>query len=189
MLQGVGFVANVLRKSNLSFGLPLICGGLKLSLISNENIFSIMPFKGKNIEVSKKLQDHLDLSLPNPNQKVSVSKMQIIWTGLDQWFIINCKSLDLQNLLSHCAAITDQTDGWVRLLLNDTHNYDVMARLCPVEPALNKIIKTQVAGMMALVSFDKSGVEMFFMRSMIETAIIEIELSMKSINAQKLKYG
>ena len=69
MLQGVGFVANVLRKSNLSFGLPLICGGLKLSLISNENIFSIMPFKGKNIEVSKKLQDHLDLSLPNPNQK------------------------------------------------------------------------------------------------------------------------
>ena len=43
--------------------------------------------------------------------------------------------------------------------------------------------------MMALVLFDKSGVEMFFMRSMIETAIMEIELSMKSINAQKLKYG
>ena len=43
--------------------------------------------------------------------------------------------------------------------------------------------------MMAIVAFEKSGIEMFFMRSMIQTAIREIELAMKSVNALKFKNG
>ena len=63
------------------------------------------------------------------------------------------------------------------------------ARLCPVEPILAGVVKTQIAGMIAIVSFEKSGIEMFFMRSMIQTAIGEIELAMKSVNALKFKNG
>ncbi len=59
----------------------------------------------------------------------------------------------------------------------------------PESRLLAGVIKTQIAGMMAIVSFDKSGIEMFFMRSMIQTAIREIELAMKSVNALKFKNG
>ena len=189
MQLGVEIVVKQLRKSDLSLSLPLIYGDMTLSLIPTENIFSIMPFRGKNIEVSKKLQNQFNLLLPEPNQKVSNSNIKIIWVGLDQWFITNCKGLDLRNLLSQDAAITEQTDGWVRLSLIDTKDYEVMARLCPVEPVLTRVIKTQIAGMIALVSFEKSDVELFFMRSMIETAIMEIEIAMKSVNAQKFNNG
>jgi hypothetical protein len=189
MQQGAESVAKLLKNSDLLLGLPLTYGDMSLSLVTGENIFSIMPFKGKNIDVSKKLKNQFNLPLPDSNQKVSNRNIKIIWAGLDQWLITNCSGQSLQTLLFQDAAITEQTDGWVRLSLNDTKTCEVMARLCPVEPILAGVIKTQIAGMMAIVSFDKSGIEMFFMRSMIQTAIREIELAMKSVNALKFKNG
>jgi len=182
-------VAKLSKNSDLLFGLPLKYGDMSLSLVTTENIFSIMPFKGKSTDVSKKLKNQFNLSLPLSNQKVSNRNIKIIWAGLDQWFITNCNGSSLQSLLSQDAAITEQTDGWIRLSLNDTKTYEVIARLCPVEPILVGVVKTQIAGMMAIVSFEKSGIEMFFMRSMIQTAIREIELAMKSVNALKFKNG
>ena len=51
------------------------------------------------------------------------------------------------------------------------------------------VVRTQIAGMMSIVSVDDSGIELFFMRSMIETAIMEIELAMKSVSAQEMNNG
>jgi hypothetical protein len=108
---------------------------------------------------------------------------------MEQWFIIDCDGDKLKKIITKNAALTQQSDGWVRLLLIDNFRYDVMARLCPVEPMNASVVRTQIAGMMSIVSVDDSGIELFFMRSMIETAIMEIELAMKSVSAQEMNNG
>ncbi len=79
MQQGAESVAKLLKNSDLLLGLPLTYGDMSLSLVTSENIFSIMPFKGKNIDVSKKLKNQFNLPLPDSNQKVSNRNIKIIW--------------------------------------------------------------------------------------------------------------
>ncbi|MBL6855544.1 MAG: hypothetical protein ISQ88_04130 [Rhodobacteraceae bacterium] len=178
-----------LLKSNLNLSLPLQYGDMSLSLIPTKSIYSIMPFKGKKQHASENLKKIFKVSLPKPNQKTIDGNLQIISTGMEQWFIIDCDVDKLKKIITKNAAVTEQSDGWVRLLLLDNFRYDVMARLCPVEPTNASVVRTQIAGMMSIVSFDDSGVELFFMRSMIETAIMEIELAMKSVSAQEMNNG
>ena len=178
-----------LLKNNLNLSLPLQYGDMSLSLIPIKSIYSIMPYKGKKQHVSENLKKIFKVPLPKPNQKTIDGNLQIISTGMEQWFIIDCDGDKLKKIITKNAALTQQSDGWVRLLLIDNFRYDVMARLCPVEPMNASVVRTQIAGMMSIVYVDDSGIELFFMRSMIETAIMEIELAMKSVNAQEMNNG
>jgi len=178
-------VANSFLRSGISVDLPIRYGDISLSLAPTGTIFSIMPFKGKTRRTASKLKNILNIDLPQPNLRASSGEIIIYSVGLDQWFITSPNTFELFSLLSDVAAITNQSDGWVKVLLTDSPDKDVLARLCPVQPVVEQVVRTKFAGMMSIVCFTESGAELFFMRSMIETAINEIDIAMKSVAAQR----
>ena len=174
-----------LRKSELTVNLPIKHGDLSLSLEVTNTIFSIMPFKGKHHKIASRLKEKFNIDLPSPNLRTFKGEASIYWVGLDQWFFVNSGSVDLFHLISDDAATTDQSDGWIKMSLIDTQNKDVLARLCPVQPIVETVVRTKLAGMMSIIFFTENGAELFVMRSMIESAVNEIEIAIKSVAAQK----
>ena len=87
------------------------------------------------------LTDYLGFSLPSVGEYRQGQTFGAFWTGPDQWFIEAPYSshADLatavKTVLGDAASVTEQSDGWVRFVLDGPHLLHLMERLCALDLA------------------------------------------------------
>ncbi|MGL4278877.1 MAG: sarcosine oxidase subunit gamma, partial [Albidovulum sp.] len=92
--------------------LPKIAGGMVLSELPFARVTSVAPFRGKLRALGAALKE-MGLGWPGPGQSRYSGAAAILWSGMDQAFLIGADPAPLQGL----AALTEQSDGWARMRL------------------------------------------------------------------------
>lgn len=85
------------------------------------------------------------------------------------------------------GRVTDQSDGWAALDLTGSGWEEVLARLCPLDPAAiapGSAQRSEVGHLMALVVGIEGGVRIFVMRSFARHLHHEVAIAMRSVAAQ-----
>jgi sarcosine oxidase gamma subunit len=165
--------------------LPVAAGPLKAVEVTPGAVASVAPFKGKAAAVDKALAKHA-IGFPDAGQAIEGPHAAAIWTGIDECFLLSDAPLSLN--LSGKAAVTDQSDGWGWVRLSGDGWQDVMARLCPVDPAAMEpgcAVRSEAAHMMAIIYGVRDGVVIGVMRSFARTMAHDISVAMTSVATQK----
>lgn len=90
-------------------------------------IHSLAPYPGGEKALNSALKP-LGLTFPKPACWTEKGTARIVWTGRQQAFLIGAAPPD-----DLPAAVTDQSDGWVRLGLAGPQARAVLARLVPLD--------------------------------------------------------
>lgn len=179
-------MADILHaQSPFSGRLPVTAGPFKAVEMTPGAVMSVAPYRGQQAAVTKALSHH-GLRFPDAGEAVEAAHAAALWTGLDECFVISDAPLPLN--LDGLAAVTDQTDGWGWLRLTGAGWQEVMARLCPVDPALmvpGRALRSEVGHMMAIVYGVTDGVIVGVMRSFAGTMAHDISVALTSVAAQK----
>lgn len=164
--------------------LPVEAGGMKLVDAGLGRITSVAPFAGQAHALGKALEG-MGLIWPAPNRVIEEDGARIVWTGVDQAFLIGADPAPLQGL----AALTDQGDGWAGLHLEGPGADEALARLVPVDlrPAVfgpGAGVRTQLGHMMCVILRAGEGYDILVFRSMARTAVHEIAEAMERVAAR-----
>lgn len=178
-------MAKLIAKSAGEGLLPVRVGGTKLSGAQPARITSIAPWPGKEKAVASALKK-LGLDWPAPDRAVTGDKTAVLWSGRSQAFLINAAPEGLEA----AAALTDQSDGWACLALDGAEAGAVLARLVPIDlsPATfpeGATARTLLGHMSLLIH--RPGATLFHLyifRSMVASAVHEIESVMKAVDAR-----
>jgi sarcosine oxidase subunit gamma len=125
------------------------------------------------------------VELPPPGRLTKGTNAEIAWAGQGQFFVFQPDGAP--GLPSLKAAVTDQSDGWVAMLLEGEHAKAVLARLCPLDlRALSEgdAVRSLVGHMNAVMIRRAEGVELMVFRSMTQTLVHELDRVMRSVAAQ-----
>lgn len=150
-------------------------------------IWSIAPYRGQAAALSAALTAAHGLPFPAPGALLSKEGACIAWSGLDQAFLIGVAADPA--LASH-AALTDQSDAWVRLILSGPMARDVLARLVPIDLSPSACppgsARRTLLGHMPALILQRSGddFEILLFRSMAGTAVAELAGVMKMVAAR-----
>jgi sarcosine oxidase subunit gamma len=172
MQKGGACVVKLIAQSPCGDELPLAIGGLNLTEVAIDRMWSVAPFKGK----SKAVSDALGATLPKPNRSVAHAGMRMIWAGQGVSFVIADALPDLVGL----AAVTDQSDAWAVVEIKGPGVAEVLARLVPIDlrlPAFKPghTARTMLAHMMASITrTGKDSFEIMVMRSMAQTLVHDL---------------
>ncbi|WP_284164211.1 sarcosine oxidase subunit gamma [Frigidibacter sp. SD6-1] len=179
-------MAKLIAKPAAGELLPLTIGPLTLSDLPQERITAIAPYPGKTDEVSAAL-DKLGLAFPAPGTSRQAARARILWAGRDLAFLIGAAA---PAGLGPLAAQTDQSDGWVGLALSGPGGEAVLARLVPLDLSLAAFPEGATArtglGHVTIL-LHRTGAESFALylfRSMIATAVHELEAVMRALLAR-----
>ena len=178
-------MASLIAKSASDGLLPLQIGGLTLTDATPARITAIAPYLGKEKAIAAALKK-LGLDWPAPNRAASSDKALCLWSGRAQAFLINAAPEGLEP----AAALTDISDGWGTLVLEGQMAEAALARLVPLDLGATAFpagasARTSLGHMQLLLH--RSGAQrftLFVFRSMIKTAVHEIETAMKSLAAR-----
>lgn len=178
-------MANLIAKSASDGLLPLTIGGLSLTDATPARITAIAPWPGKGKATGAALKK-LGLDWPAANRAASSGKTLCVWSGRAQAFLINAAP----DGLDRGAALTDISDGWVALALDGVAAGAALARLVPLDLGVSAFpqgasARTSLGHMQVLLH--RSGADhftLFVFRSMIKTAVHEIESAMKAVAAR-----
>ncbi len=167
--------------------LPVSIGGNALVAATPAFITSIMPFSGQEKPCSKALEKAHDLALPAVGRIKGKADLRLIWTGQGQYFLLG--TTPAAAAISEFAALGDQSDGWVVMVLEGAAASDILARLCPIDLRPNAFkrghtARTELAHMMVVISKTAKGFEIMVMRSLAKTAVHHLQQAMESIAAQ-----
>ena len=173
--------------SPLTDALSLQRGDVTLHEVPLARITSITPFRDREADCSKALSVAHGLKLPATGRIITKGGQSLRWVGRGVYFLMGDKAA--AKSIAKVAALTDQSDGWVVLRLEGDDARAVMARLCPLDLRAatfknGHVARSEVAHMMAVVSGNKSGFELMFMRSFARTAAQHIKDAMESVAAQ-----
>lgn len=132
-------------------------------------VTSIQPLQGQH------------LNLPAPGTWQPKEEGLILWTGLDEWFALDCTP-------PKTAYLTDQSDGWAWVSLTGPDWADVLARLCPLAPGLLQpgvSLRSDLAHMSAILYGIETGIVIGVMRSFAGSLQHALEVAAHSVAAQK----
>lgn len=180
-------MASLIETSATGGLLPQTVGSVTLSEATARPIWAMMPYLGKLDAASKALKSAHGVSFPAPGTMEAKGNLRVVWSGLDQAFLIGKAPSDK---LSAHAALIDQGDAWCVLLLDGADALDVLSRLVPADlrdPALPEggAIRTALGHMSALiVKHSPTRFEVFVFRSMAASAVHEIERAMRMVAAR-----
>jgi heterotetrameric sarcosine oxidase gamma subunit len=167
--------------------LPKIAGSMVLSELPFARMTSVAPFKGKSRALGAALKA-MGLGWPDPGQSRRSGDAAILWSGMDQAFLIGPDPAPLAGL----AALTDQSDGWARIRLKGPGAEAALARLVPLDLrpgvfAEGQVARTGLNHMMLLIA--RSGPDSFDLmvfRSMAGSAVHELHQSMEAVVARAM---
>ena len=179
-------MAKLIAKPAAGERLPVSIGPLTLSELTQERITAIAPYPGKTDEVSTALEK-LGLAFPAPGASRQTAKARILWAGRDLAFLIGAAP---PAGLGPLAALTDQSDGWAGLALSGPGVEAVLARLVPLDLSLaafpeGATARTALGHVPILLHC--TGVEsvaLYLFRSMVATAVHELETVMRALLAR-----
>ena len=178
-------MASLIAKAATDGLLPLTIGTLTLSAAPVTTITSISPYPGKEKASSAALKK-LGLAWPAPDRAITKGDATIIWSGRAQAFLFGATPDGLEA----SAALVDISDGWVGITLAGPLAHEALARLVPLDlsPAAFPVGATARAGLGHMMGlFHRSAAEaitIHVFRSMVVTAVHEIEGTMKSLAAR-----
>lgn len=179
--KGGGCVARLIAKPPLARA-PVTIGAARLSTVEYGQITSVAPFQGQDQAVAEVLKDQ-GLGWPAVGRSTGKSGARVIWAGLGTAFVLGPAVA-----VPTGAAVTDQSDGWAVLALEN--GTDVLARLTPLDLRDTVFKRGHVArsllGHMNAI-FVKTGanrMEILVFRSMVETAWHEITEVMGRVAAE-----
>lgn len=167
--------------------LPKIAGGMVLSELSFARVTSVAPFKGKTRALGAALKA-MGLGWPGAGQSVRAKDSAVLWSGMDQAFLIGPDPAPLQGL----AALTDQSDGWARMRLKGPGAEQALARLVPLDLRAHVFAEGQVArsGLNhMMLHIGRSGADSFDLmvfRSMAGSAVHELHQAMEAVAARAM---
>jgi sarcosine oxidase subunit gamma len=121
-------VAEPIARTPFDGLLQLRAGTVTASEVVHASITSVAPLKRRTQEVSDALEAALGIRLPPPGRLTGTDRARVVWTGMDQWFVLGTPPPALPG-----AAVTDQSDAWGCLALEGAGAPDVLARLVPVD--------------------------------------------------------
>jgi len=178
-------VASLIAKAATDGLLPLTIGALTLSATPFTAITSVSPFPGKEKAAGTALKK-LGLGWPAPDRAIARGDAAIVWSGRSQAFLMGAAP----DGLAASAALVDISDGWVGLRLSGATAETALARLVPLDLSLaafpvGATARAGLGHMMAL--FHRSAADtitIHVFRSMVVTAVHEIEVAMKSLAAR-----
>lgn len=150
-------------------------------------IWSIAPYRGKTAAVSDALDRAHGLPFPGPGTLHMGEAARIVWSGLDQAFLMDA---DPPQALAAHAALSDQSDGWAHLILEGPAARAVLARLVPLDLACiacppGSARRTLLGHMHALILHPGGDrFELLVFRSMAGTAVHELARAMAAVAAR-----
>ncbi|MEL6583681.1 MAG: hypothetical protein AAFQ36_07590 [Pseudomonadota bacterium] len=159
-------MVNLVSQSPLQ-GWSLTAGGVSAREVVFERVTSVQPFKGAA------------LSLPAPGTWRAEGAGRMVWTGLDEWFAMDCDAPEN-------TATTDQTDAWAWVDLGGEWAA-VLARLCPVDPSHltpGTCARSDVAHMSAILIATDEALQIGVMRSFAGSFTHALSEVMTSVAAQ-----
>lgn len=181
-------MAKLIAKPATEGLLPLTIGTLTLSDVTPKRLTAIAPYPGASAVVAKVLQA-AGLDWPMPDRAVKGAKGACLWSGRDQAFLSEIAAPD--GLEAH-AALTDISDGWVALKLTGPDAAAAFARLIPIDLGPRAFpegssARTGLGHMMILLHRSSNrSFTLYLFRSMVASAVHEIESAMKSLAARAL---
>jgi sarcosine oxidase gamma subunit len=179
--RGRSFVADLIAKSPLFGQGPVRHGALTLAEGAPQRLTSVMPRDMVGLEGALK---PMGLRFPAPNRAEGDAEVRLIWTGRNQAFLIGADPAPLAPF----AALTDQSDGWARLVLSGEGALEVLARVTPLDPRdlhPGASLRSSLGHMAAIFLPGPGGVEIMVFRSMAKTAWHELETALKSLAARE----
>lgn len=167
--------------------LPLTAGTVTLSEEPFAPLTSLMPYKGRDKDLSAALEAAHGVKLPGVNRSASKAGTSVIWFGRGQYLLIGAEP---GAALADHAAVVDQTDAWARVRLDGAGAEAVLARLVPVDlrAAVFKrghTLRSPLQHMMASVT--RTGVNAFSVmvfRSMAGTLVHDLKTAMEGVAAR-----
>ena len=167
--------------------LPKIAGGMALSELPFARIRSVAPLRGKTRALGAALKA-IGLGWPGPGQSQFAKDAAILWSGMDQAFLIGADTAPLHGL----AALTDQSDGWARMRLKGPGAGAALARLVPLDLRPGVFAEGQVARsglnhmMLHLTRSGPDSFELMVFRSMAGSAVHELHQAMEAVAARAM---
>ncbi|MCX8509170.1 MAG: sarcosine oxidase subunit gamma [Rhodobacteraceae bacterium] len=167
--------------------LPLTIGTLTLSEASPKRLTAIAPWPGSVAAVAEILRG-VGLDWPTADRAVKAEKGgACLWSGRDQAFLID-HSIP-EGLADH-AAVTELGDAWACVKLTGAEASAVLTRLVPLDLSPRAFAEGASArtglGHMAILLHRSSArsFTIYLFRSMIASAVHEIEGAMRSVAAR-----
>ena len=165
-------------------GLPLTSGGAILRGHQPGPITSIAPFRAREADVASAL----GVALPAPNGTARWGEGRILWTGLGRWLLIGAPAPEG---LGSLAAVVDQSDASVCVVLEGPAARSVLARLVPADLRdgafpVGATARTLLNHMtVTLTRLGPEAWEVMAMRSMSGTLVHEIQEAMRGVAARE----
>ncbi len=166
--------------------LPLRLGRAEAAEVPLDTVTSVAPFHDRGAEVSAALEAELGVGLPDPGRYLQGDGVRVVWSGLDQAFVIGAHVSDLTG-----AALSDQSDAWAAFALSGPSARNVLARLVPVDLRAGAFgpghAMRTLFGHMAciLMQTDAERYEVLVFRSMAGSAAHEVFRAMRMVGARE----
>ena len=176
---------SLIEKSACDGLLPRVSAGMTLSELPFMRVTSVTPLNGKARALGSELKK-LGLGWPGPGQSQTSGHASILWTGMDQAFLIGPDPAPLAGI----AALSDQSDAWARMRIKGPGAAAVLARLVPLDLrpssfADGQVARTGLTHMMTILL--RSGADSFdimVFRSMAGSAVHELHQAMEAVAAR-----
>ena len=167
--------------------LPRTIGAVTLAEPAMTPLATLMPLRGQSGALAGALQAAHGLALPEPGRFTSAGAVRLAWFGRQSYLLTG--TMPDASLATH-AAVTDQSDAWVRIILSGPGAEDVLARLVPVDlrPAAfppGSAIRTELFHMQAaILRLSGTAVEVMTFRSMARTLIHDLASAAEGLAAR-----
>jgi sarcosine oxidase subunit gamma len=180
-------VAELIALSPAGAALPKRIGAVTLTEAPFAPMTGISPHAGEVAQVSAALEAAHGLALPGPGRMLSGAGIEVLWFGRNRWLLIGAAPGD--GLAAH-AALTDQSDAWVSVIVQGAAGVDVLARLVPVDLrprafAEGSVIRTELFHMPAAIA--RTGAEdlrVMCFRSMAGTLVHDLVTAAEAVAAR-----
>ena len=174
-------MANLVATSSAEGRLPAAIGPMTLSEAPFAPITWVAPFQGQSASVSAALKAATGIGLPNPGEVLAWDGVKAVWAGPGQALILGAE------VAPEGAAIADQSDGWIWLILDGAGAADVLARLTPIDLredsfGVGQAARTLLFHMTATIL--RTGTERYeilVFRSMAATAVHDLTTAMRHV--------
>lgn len=167
--------------------LPKTLGGVRLREADFAPMTGISPHAGEVAQVSSALEAAHGVSLPGPGKLVAGDGAMVMWVGRNRWLLIGPEPGEGPG--AH-AALTDQSDAWVTVVISGAAGVEVLARLVPVDLRAamfpeGSVARTEVYHMPAIIA--RTGAEelrVMCFRSMAGTLVHDLVQAADAVAAR-----
>ncbi|MBV7396323.1 sarcosine oxidase subunit gamma [Mameliella sp. DP3N28-2] len=168
--------------------LPVRKGNVTLSEVNPGRITALMPYKGRQAELSEALQAAHGVGFPSAGRLTGGGGATCLWTARGQAMLLGPEP---DPSLQDFAAVTEQSDAWAVVLLAGEDAEAVLARLVPLDLSESAFpeghaARTLCQHMTVSVCRVPEGFQIMCFRSMARTLAHELSEAMASVAARQV---